>query len=146
MKLLLHLALPGLVADLKEVMQERADYMETVTGGYPAKIPICGFHVAVPSNTPIGPLPAPENVKAVPGAFPGTIKVSCKAINGAKFYPVEARPHDDPTAPWVQLSVDSKYRQTIAGPTPGVEYALRIAAKGAAGQSPWGDEAVCRAP
>ena len=88
MKLPLHLALPGLVADLKEVMQERADYVEKVTGGDPAKIPI-------------GPLPAPENVKAVPGTFPGTIKVSCKAINWAKFYPVEARPHHDPTAPWV---------------------------------------------
>ena len=74
------------------------------------------------------------------------IKISCKAINGAKFYPVKACPHDDPTAPWVQVSVDSKCRQTITGLTPGVEYALRIAAKGAAGQSPWGDEAVCLAP
>ncbi len=127
-------------------MRERADYVETATGGNPAQIPISGFQVAGTPGTPIGPLPAPENVKAVPGAFPGTIKVSCKAINGAKFYPVEARPHDNPTAPWVQVSVDSKCRQTIAGLTPGVEYALRIAAKGAAGQSPWGDEAVCRAP
>lgn len=127
-------------------MQERADYVETVTGGDPAKIPISGFHVAGTPGTPIGPLPAPENVKAVPGAFPGTIKVSCKAINGSKFYPVEARPHNDPTAPWVQVSVDSKCRQTITGLTPGIEYAFRMAAKGAAGQSPWGDEAVCRAP
>jgi hypothetical protein len=66
------------------------------------------------------------------------IKISCKAINGGKFYPVEACPHNDPTAPWVQVSVDSKCRQTITGLTPRVEHALRIAAKGAAGQSPWG--------
>lgn len=127
-------------------MSERKEYQDTSRGASPAKIPIFGFQVAASSTTPIGPLPAPEKVKAVPGAFPGTIKVSCKAINGAKFYSVEARPHDDPTVPWVQVSVDSKCRQTITGLTPGVEYALRIAAKGAAGQSPWGDEAVCRAP
>ena len=139
-------ALPGLVMSLKEFMQERAGYVETTTDGDPALIPISGFQVATPSNTPIGPLPAPQNVKAVPGKFPGTIKVSCKAIKGTKFYLVEVRPHDDPTAPWVQVSVDSACRQTITGLTPGVEYALRMAAKGAAGQSPWGDEAVCRAP
>ena len=88
----------------------------------------------------------PENVKAVAGPFPGTIKISCKAVYGAKFYPVEARSHGDPAAAWVQVSVDSKCRQTIGGLTPGVEYALRMAAKRAAGQSPWGDETVCRAP
>ncbi len=68
--------------------------------------------------------------------------MSCKAINGAKFYPVEARPHNDPTAPWLQVSVDSKCRQTITGLTPGVEYALRMAAKGAARQSPWGGDGL----
>lgn len=139
-------ALPGLVVDLKEAMQERANYVETTTGGDPAEIPISGFQVAAPSTVPIGPLPAPETVKAVAGPFPGTIKISCKAVYGAKFYPVEARSHGDPAAAWVQVSVDSKCRQTIGGLTPGVEYALRMAAKGAAGQSPWGDETVCRAP
>lgn len=139
-------ALPGLTADLKAVMLERRDYVQDTTGGDPALIPVSGFQVAGDPGTPIGPLPAPQNVKAVPGSHPATVKVSCKAVKGAQFYPVEARPHNDPSAPWVQVSVNSTCRQTISGLISGVEYAFRIAAKGAAGISPWGDEAVCRAP
>jgi hypothetical protein len=137
-------ALPGLVEDLKEEMAERAGYVETVTEGDPALIPISGFAVASTAS-PIGPLPRPENVKAVMGEFPGTAKTRCKPIRGAKTYIVEAREHVD-GAPFVQKSVGTSSRAVITGLISGKYYAFRYAVVGAAGQSPWSDEAVCMAP
>lgn len=137
-------ALPGLVADLKVVMEARATYVETTTNGDPSKIPISGFAVAGTAQ-PIGPLPRPENVKAAMTPTPGVIRVSCEPIKGTQTYIIEFREHID-GQPWVQIKLSTKSRNDIAGLVSGKNYAFRIAAVGAAGQSPWSDEAVCMAP
>lgn len=139
-------ALPGLVDAHKVNMNARAFYVQTETNGDPAQIPISGFGVAASPNTPIGPLPRPENVKARVSEFPGVIKVSCGAINGTQMYVYEYRPHDEPNQPWIQVKLSTKSREEISGLISGKNYGFRMAAIGAAGQSPWSDEAVCRAP
>jgi len=138
-------ALPGLVATLKVAMEARATYVETTTNGDPSKIPISGFAVAGTPGTPIGPLPRPENVKAAMTQTPGVIRVSCEPIKGTQTYILEMREHLD-AQPWVQAKLSTKSRNDIAGLVSGKTYAFRIAAVGAAGQSPWSDEAVCMAP
>lgn len=138
-------ALPGLVADLKKAMEARAKYVEDETAGDAAKIPISGFAVASTTAQPIGPLPRPENVKAAMTPTPGVIKVSCEPIKGTQTYIIEFREHLDGT-PWQQAKLSTKSRNDIPGLTSGKTYAFRIAAIGAAGQSPWSDEAVCMAP
>ncbi len=138
-------ALPGLVADLKAAMESRASYVEGVTNGDAAKIPISGFAVAGSTAQPIGPLPRPEGVKAVMGSYPGVIKLSCDPIKGTQTYIIECREHVD-GIPWQQAKVSTKSRNEITGLISGKIYAFRIAAVGAAGQSPWSDEAVCMAP
>ena len=139
-------ALPGLVDAHKENMNARAFYVQTETDGDPALIPISGFAVAGTPGTPIGPLPRPENVKAKMGDFPGVIKVSCGAIKGTQMYVYEYRLHDVPNQPWVQIKLSTKSREEIPGLVSGQNYGFRMAAIGAAGQSPWSDEAVCMAP
>ncbi len=138
-------ALPGLVTDLKKAMEARAKYVEDETAGDAAKIPISGFAVASTTAQPIGPLPRPENVKAAMTPTPGVIKVSCEPIKGTQTYIIEFREHLDGT-PWQQAKLSTKSRNDIPGLTSGKTYAFRIAAVGAAGQSPWSDEAVCMAP
>jgi hypothetical protein len=138
-------AVPGLIATLKTAMEARAVYVETTTNGDASKIPVSGFAVAGTPGTPIGPLPRPENVKAAMAAMPGVIKVSCEPIKGTQTYIIECREHVD-GQPWVQAKVSTKSRNDITGLVSGKTYAFRIAAVGAAGQSPWSDEAVCMAP
>lgn len=139
-------ALPVLVDEHKVNLNARAFYVQTVTNGDPAQIPISGFAVAGSPGTPIGPLPRPEKVKAKMGDFPGVIKVSCGAIKGAQLYVYECRLHDEPNQVWQQAKLRTKSREEIAGLVSGKMYAFRMAAIGAAGQSPWSDETVCMAP
>ena len=138
-------ALPNLVQALKKRMEARAFYVEQTTNGDPGLIPVSGFAVAGTAGTPIGPLPRPENVKAKMSDFPGVIKVSCAAIKGTQTYIIECREHLD-AAVWQQVKLSTKSRNDITGLVSGKTYAFRIAAVGAAGQSPWSDEAVCMAP
>ena len=139
-------ALPGLVDEHKVNMTARAYYVQTTTSGDPGLIPISGFAVAATSSTSIGPLPRPENVKAKMTEYPGVIKVSCAAVNGTQTYVYECRLHDEPNQPWAQAKLSTKSREEIPGLVSGKNYGFRVAAIGAAGQSPWSDEAVCMAP
>ena len=137
-------ALPVAVQAHLEMLRDRATYVEDTSSGDPAIIPISGFAVAGTAQ-PIGPLPRPENVKAAMSLTPGVIRVSCEPIKGTQTYIIEFREHID-GQPWVQAKLSTKSRNDIPGLVSGKNYAFRIAAVGAAGQSPWSDEAVCMAP
>ena len=137
------LNLPLLLAAHSDNIRERADYVDDIADGDGTKIPLSGFAVAA-TPQPIGPLSAPENVKAVMTEFPGVIKTSCKAKDGAKTYLTECREHIDGTA-WVQCSVGPR-KSNNGGLVSGKKYAFRMAVVGAAGQSPWSSETVCMAP
>ncbi len=135
--------LPVLVEAHADNIRARASYVDDTSDGDPAKIPLAGFAVAAASQ-PIGPLSAPQNVKAVMSEYPGKIITSCNTMDGVKSWITECREHIDGTA-FVQCSVGPR-KSTIGGLISGKKYAFRMAAVGAAGQSPWSDEAVCMAP
>lgn len=135
--------LPVLVAAHENNIRLRASYVDDVSGGDPAKIPLGGFAVAATAQ-PIGPLPAPENVKAVMGPFPGQILTSCNTMDGVNAWITQCREHIDGTT-FVQCSLGPR-KSTNGGLISGKYYAFRMAALGAAGQSPWSDECVCMAP
>jgi len=124
-------------------IRTRAAYVDETSGGDPTKIPFSGFAVAA-TPQPIGPLPAPEGMKAVMSNFPGAIKTSCDVVDGAKTYLTQCREHIDGTA-WVLCSAGPRKSEND-GLTSGKYYAFRMAAVGAAGQSPWSAETVCMAP
>lgn len=135
--------LPLLVDDHEDSIRARATYVDDTSGGDPSKIPLGGFAVAAAAQ-PIGPLPAPENVKAVMSTYTGAIKTSCNVVDGTKTYITECRVHLS-AAPFAQCAIGPR-KNTNAGLTSGTVYAFRMAALGTAGQSPWSDEAVCMAP
>jgi|JI6StandDraft_1071083.scaffolds.fasta_scaffold01395_2 hypothetical protein len=135
--------LPKLVEDHAVNINARAGYVQTTSGGDPGKIPLSGFAVAA-APQPVGPLSAPESLTAVMSEHPGVIKTSCKTMAGVKSWLTECREHIDGTA-WVQCSVGPR-KSDNGGLTSGKYYAFRMAAVGAAGQSPWSAETVCMAP
>ena len=139
-------ALPVAVETHMVNLRARATYVENASDGDPALIPLSGFAVAGTPGTPIGPLPRPENVKAAMGKFPGVIRVSCDRIKGTQTYVTECRLHDEPNQTWQQAKLSTKSRNDIGGLISGKNYGFRMAAIGAAGQSPWSDEAVSMAP
>ena len=132
---------------LKEAHEDniriRAAYVDETSGGDPTKIPLSGFAVAG-TPQPIGPLPAPEGMKATMSNFPGAIKTSCDVVDGAKTYLTQCREHIDGSA-WVLCSAGPRKSEN-GGLISGKYYAFRMAAVGAAGQSPWSPETVCMAP
>ncbi len=135
--------LPELVNDHEDSIRARASYVDGASGGDPAKIPLAGFAVAATAQ-PIGPLSAPQNVKAVMSKYPGEIITSCNTMDGVKSWVTQCREHIDGST-FVQCSIGPR-KSTIPGLISGKKYAFRMAAVGAAGQSPWSDEAVCMAP
>lgn len=135
--------LPRLKEEHEDNIRIRASYVDDTSGGDPTKIPLGGFAVAA-TPQPIGPLPAPEGIKATMSNFPGAIKTSCDVVDGAKTYLTQCREHVDGTA-WVQCSVGPRKSEN-GGLTSGKIYAFRMAAVGAAGQSPWSPETTCMAP
>ncbi|MFM2178863.1 MAG: hypothetical protein RL015_2961 [Verrucomicrobiota bacterium] len=54
--------------------------------------------------------------------------------------------HHEANQPWLQKKLRTKSREELSGLISGKNDAFRMAAIGAAGQSPWSDETVCMAP
>jgi hypothetical protein len=120
-----------------------ATFAEQVTGFDGPKLESGGFTLAKPS-LPIGPLPAPLNLRSVAGAAPGSADISCKSVNGGKTYQGQCAP--SPTGPWTDVYNGTRARFTATGLTSGTLYYFRMAVTGTAGQSPWSDITEKRAP
>jgi hypothetical protein len=133
------------VADAEHDLQLKvtATYAEQVTMFNGPKLESGGFTLEkVP--TPIGPLPAPIDLRSKAGAMPGTTELSCRRVVGGKAYVGECA--SSPTGPWVQVYSGTKARFTATGLTSGGLYYFRMAVIGTAGQSPWSDISEKRAP
>lgn len=135
--------LPLLKEEHENNIRLRAAYVDDASEGDATKIPLSGFSVAAAAQ-PIGPLPAPQGMKAVMSNYPGVIKTSCDVVDGTKTYLTQCREHIDGSA-WVQCSAGPR-KSDNGGLVSGKSYAFRMAAVGAAGQSPWSAETVCMAP
>jgi hypothetical protein len=120
-----------------------ASWAQSTVSGNGPKLESGGFPLERP-RLPIGPLPAPINIRSVAGDAPGTCKVSCKAVPGGKFYIAECALA--PVGPWTQFYSGTKVRCLATELTSGTVYYFRMAVSGAAGQSPWSDISEKRAP
>ncbi len=96
-------------------------------------------------QTAIGMLPAPQNLHANIGDFPGTADLHVDRVKGARSY--VWRHATDPTGAtgWVNDPATTKSSTTIAGLVSGTKYYFQCAVINAAGQSPWSDPALSRA-
>jgi hypothetical protein len=120
-----------------------ASWAQSTVSGNGPKLESGGFPLERP-RLPIGPLPAPINIRSVAGDTPGTSKVSCKGVTGGKTYIGQCALA--PVGPWTTFYTGTKPRCLATDLTSGTVYYFRMAVIGAAGQSPWSDISEKRAP
>lgn len=122
------------VAD--EILRVLADAVEKETGGDAAKIHGAGLETAAEKSA-IGPLSAPAHLAVTQGDEDGELSVSCDKVRGASSYLWEVTEDATGKSGWQGAGVSTKSRYDIQGLTSGVRYHVRVAAIGAAGQSPF---------
>ena len=131
------------VAD--EVLRVLADAVEKETGGDAAKIRGAGLETAA-ERSAIGPLPAPAHLAVTQGDEDGELSVSCDKVRGVSSYLWEVTEDATGKSGWRGAGVSTKSRHELHGLTSGVRYHVRVAAIGAAGQSPFSDAIAKVAP
>ena len=133
----------GLESDHNTELTSLASWAQGVVSGNGTKLEGAGFPLERP-RLPIGPLPAPVNIRSVAGEEPGTADLSCKAVRGGKTYLAQCALA--PVGPWNTIYTGTKPRCLATDLTSGTVYYFRFAVVGAAGQSPWSDISEKRAP
>lgn len=128
---------------LEVALTARGVYVQGTSQGDATKIRSSGFGVRdVPA--PIGALPAPVDFMPTMGDEPGEMDLAWSRVHGARSYIQEYREQGS-TGAWSQ-HFSTRSRTAISGLTSGKVYVFRVAALGAAGQSPWSLEAARMAP
>ena len=131
-------------ADWDKLIKARANNCEAVTPNNLADLATIGLPLRHDAN-PIGPLPAPANLRATMSEMEGQIHLVWEAVHGASSYIVECKEHDTPQA-WQMVKILKQVRYTSTDHTPGKIYAFRVRALGPQGEGPWSDEAVKMSP
>lgn len=132
------------MADWELMLMARAHHCEATTPNNLAALATTGLPLRSP-RSPVGPLPAPANLRATMSAMAGQIQLRWEVVRGASSYIVECREHDAPQ-PWQQVKILKQARFTSTDHTPGKTYAFRVRAVGPLGEGPWSDEAVKMSP
>ena len=128
---------------LRAGINEFAMVAELVYDGDGELLLALGFELRRPSQ-PVGPLPAPGNLRAVEGALTGTAGVEWEPLaSGQPQYFLECATSFN--GPYTPAYTGRTARAICPGLTPGAEYFFRVRAHGAAGFSPWSDVAQAHA-
>ncbi len=136
-----YLSLTPLVDDLELGLNQYANHAESKTKDK-AVLTGWGFPVRA-DRQPVGPLPAPVDLRVSGGDLSGTIEPHWDPVSGATAYIVEVGETSD--GPWTQKYVGTKSSCVVSGLVSGKEYWVRVCAVGAAGNSNWSDRAAKRA-
>ena len=127
------------------VITARANNCEAVTPNDLAALQSTGFPLRS-AGAPIGALPAPGDLRAIPTDNEGVMELRCDTVKGASSYEWECKLHDNIAAPWTAIKSSTTAKILVPALTPGALYAFRVRAIGSAGPGAWSDEASGRAP
>ncbi len=125
-----------MVKGLDEALMQEAAYVQTASGGKAEIILSAGMEVA-DTPSPVGPLPAPQDLQAFTSAFKGRVDTKWEPVAGRSSYVVESAVNPD--GPWSQIAVTTRANCTATGLTGGTKYWFRARAVGAAGAGPWSE-------
>ncbi len=126
-------------AALDALVMQEANYVQNVTAGDKAKIESAGFNVRN-AAAPIGPLPAPTNVRVAPTETAGALTMSWQGVHGARAYNVQRALDTGHELEWnTVLSTSRATRVQVNSMISGTRYWFRVAAIGAAGEGPFSD-------
>ncbi|HMJ90043.1 MAG TPA: fibronectin type III domain-containing protein, partial [Candidatus Acidoferrum sp.] len=121
---------------LRNVVTLYAQAMDSKYDGNVAMLQAIGLEIRNPA-LPVGPLPAPANVRSVAGPVEGSVTVRWNYVRGRYLYEAECAP--SPAGPWMPCYQSAGLQTTCVDLTPGTEYWFRVRAVGKAGASPWSD-------
>jgi len=125
---------------LDNLMRTLRDYVNEVGNGDEVILMSSGFDLAkLPS--PIGPLSAPINLRALYSETPGEVYLRWKPVYGASTYKIQYKSDGQDDAEWMDAGLSTKGRFTVTGLENAKYYWFRVAANGAAGLSPYSDPA-----
>ncbi|MEO8066968.1 MAG: fibronectin type III domain-containing protein [Flavobacteriales bacterium] len=132
-------------ATAMEQMRELAGYVQAHCNNDKELIISSGFDVRRLSQ-PIGPLPAPANVRALVTSYPGRLELRWNGVRGRIIYGAEITDTDPLNAGgWAPLAQTSKNRYTVEGLKSNTVYSFRITTIGSDGASPVSDIATAKA-
>lgn len=131
-------------AELESIVTLLAGYVEAASNGDELVLLTSGMQVRS-TGAPLGAMPAPASLSATAGDMEGEVDLSWQPVEGAGSYEVDCKTHTD-AGTWERTKSSTSSRVSVEGLTPGVAYAFRVRAVGAAGAGAWSDEAVRRAP
>ena len=132
--------------ELKDLLRELGAYVQLTSEGDKDLILSAGFDVEK-QRTPIGELPAPQNLRAVPAAgYPRTVDLRWDGVKGRSIYEVwicegDFKDHDN----WTMHALTQKNHLRVDGLTSDAIYTFRVVAQGTAGASPASDVASAKA-
>jgi hypothetical protein len=120
---------------LAALVRQLASYVTVACKGDMANLILSGFPVQKPVRTPIGTLPAPQNLVITHGAITGELDAKVNPVFGAATYTWTCTAATPGAVPVTGLSTAASYAFT--GLTRGVSYTIAGNAIGAAGPSNW---------
>jgi hypothetical protein len=131
------------MTELRNGINRFAIHADSVYNGDKLSLQAVGLNVRK-APAPIGPLPAPLNLRSAPGALSGTIRLDWDPVlSGRPQYFLEYA--QSLSGPWTMVYTGRAARALSVELTPGAEYFFRVRAHGKAGYSPWSDITMNRA-
>ena len=127
--------------ELRDMLLLLGAYVQVTSGGDPEKILSAGYPYRKAAE-PVGPLPAPENLRVTFSKFSGQLDLAWDRVPGRMFYEGQWNQADPGVEDdWKGLVNLSDNTYTVKGLTPGKLYYFRVRGVGAAGPGPWSDPA-----
>ena len=128
--------------ELRDLITLLGSYVQVTSGGDPEKILSAGFQTRKEA-TPIGLLPAPQNLRALATTMPGVIDLRWERVRGRLIYVLQINTGDPLVeVDWVNLVLLGRNAYSATGLTSGKNISFRVQAIGAAGPGPWSDPAI----
>ena len=117
------------------LMRQLAHYVAVACKGDMTNLILSGFPPQKPVRTPVGILPAPQNLIITHGMLNGDLNAKVNPVFGASTYNWTCTVSTPGAVPQTGQSTKASY--TFSGLTPGVPYAIAVNAVGAAGPGNW---------
>ena len=121
------------------MLRQLASYVAVACQGDMTNLLLSGFPIQKPTRTPIGILPAPQNLTVTHGALAHSLDGGVSPVFGAATYNWTCTPATAGALPLTGQSTAASF--TFSGLTPGVSYTITANAVGAAGPSNWSNPA-----
>jgi hypothetical protein len=125
---------------LVAMLRTLALYVQIASGGDLPTLLSSGF-TAQRTRQPVGPLPAPANLRLYRGKLSGQLIARCGRLKQAGAYEWRYATTAAPTA-WVEVDSTFAANVVIEGLVPGTQYIVQTRALGTAGPSDWCDAAT----